>query len=199
MTERKLSATDAALRARITELSVHIPCGWLRGPVPTTYKWNGVHRLWQSCPDEDSPEKWDSWDVSQALDLCIICVRATAGGPSRWAWLACDYCRAVNTALEARWGFRPFPLGRHSLMNGVGVRGGVPPEVRKEQIARLKEFAKSSGNLRNWRHQEYLRMAGRFDPLADIALRIWQQEWPPGRSTSWDAFSRLTGIELTGR
>jgi hypothetical protein len=27
MTEEKLSATDAALRRRITELSVHIPCG----------------------------------------------------------------------------------------------------------------------------------------------------------------------------
>jgi hypothetical protein len=33
MTERKLSATDAALRERITELSVHIPCGGLRDPL----------------------------------------------------------------------------------------------------------------------------------------------------------------------
>jgi hypothetical protein len=33
MTERKLSAADAALRERIVELSMHIPCGGLRGPV----------------------------------------------------------------------------------------------------------------------------------------------------------------------
>jgi hypothetical protein len=33
MTEQQLSAADAALRERITKLSVHIPCGRLRGPV----------------------------------------------------------------------------------------------------------------------------------------------------------------------
>ena len=64
------------------------------------------------------------------VDLCIICFRATAGGTSRWAWLACENCRAVNESIESRWGFRPFALGRHSLMNGIGVRGGSPPEVQ---------------------------------------------------------------------
>ena len=95
--------------------------------------------IWQSCGDEDSPEKWEGFDVSREYDLCVICFRATAGGRSRWAWLACEDCRAVNTALEAAWGFRPFALGRHSLMNGIGVRGGSPPEVEDEQIARLWE------------------------------------------------------------
>ena len=78
MVERKLSATDAALRERITELSVHIPCSDLRGP---------VHGRWQSCRDEDSPEKWEGCDVSREYDLCIVCFRATAGGTSRWALL----------------------------------------------------------------------------------------------------------------
>jgi hypothetical protein len=197
MTERKLSATDAALRERISELSVHVPCGRLRGPVPTTCKWHELHRRWQSCPDEDSPEKWEGWDVSHALDLCIICFRATAGGPTRWSWLACDNCRAVNTALEIKWGFRPFAVGRHSLMNGIGVSGGAPPEVQKEQIARLVAFAKGDDRLRKWRRDEYTRLASRFDPLADIPLRVWQQEWVPGRSASWDAFWRLTGLEIS--
>jgi hypothetical protein len=89
MTERKLTATDAALRDRITGLSVHVPCGGLRGP---------VHGRWQSCPDEDSPEKWEGCDVSREYELCIICFRATAGGSSRWALLVCDDCRAVNMA-----------------------------------------------------------------------------------------------------
>ena len=57
---------------------------------------------WQSCRDEDSPEKWEDCDVSRQYDLCIICFRATAGGISRGAWLACKDCRAVNKALEAR-------------------------------------------------------------------------------------------------
>jgi hypothetical protein len=198
MTERKLSATDAALRKRITELSVHIPCGGLRGPVPTTCKWEHLHGRWQSCMDEDSPAKWGGCDVSRALDLCIICFRATAGGPTRWSWLACGDCRAINTAIESASGFRPFALGRHSLMNGIGVRGGGPPEVQTEQIARLVAFAKGDGRLRNWRREEYARLASRFDPLADVPLRVWQQQWPPGASASLDAFSRLTGVELSG-
>ena len=57
MTKRKLSATDTALRERITELSVHIPCGWLRGPVRRTPH-GGFSARWQSCPDEDSLKKW---------------------------------------------------------------------------------------------------------------------------------------------
>ena len=129
--ERKLSAADAALRERITELSVHIPCGGLRGPLQRKSRaYPGLPIRWQSCRDEDAPQKWAACDVSRERDLCIICFRATAGGTSRWAWLACDDCRAVNDAIESRWGFRPFALGRHSLMNGIGVRGGSPPDVQ---------------------------------------------------------------------
>jgi hypothetical protein len=198
MTKRKLSATDTALRERITELSVHIPCGWLRGPVRRTPH-GGFSARWQSCPDEDYPEKWEGCDVSSEYDLCIICVRATAGGTSRWSWLACKDCRAVNEALESAWGFRPFALGRHSLMNGIGVRGDSSPEVRDAQIARLMEFHKHIQSLYEWEKQEYSRLASRFDPLADVPLNAWQQEWPPGRGASWDAFSRLTGLEPPGR
>jgi hypothetical protein len=187
MSGRKLSAADAALRERIVELSVHIPCGNLRGP---------MHGRWQSCRCEDSPEHWEGCDVSSAKDLCIICFRATAGGTSRWSWLACENCRKVNEALprlESQYGDRPFPLGRHSLMNGIGVRGGAPPEVQEEQIARLVAFAKGDDRLREWHRREYPRLASRFDPLADIPLRVWQTEWPPSLEASVDAFARLLG------
>jgi hypothetical protein len=183
MTKQKLSAADAALRARITELSVHIPCGGLRGP---------IDGRWQSCHDEESPESWLGCDVSRAKDLCIICFRATAGGTSRWSWLACENCRRVNDAL-ARYDGRKFALGRHSLMNGIGVGLGAPPEVQEEQIARLAAFARGHGRLSEWRSREYPRLAGRFDPLADIPLRVWQAEWPPSREASVDAFARLLG------
>ena len=135
--------------SELLELSVHIPCGGLRGPLQRR---GGASRLpvrWQSCPDEDSPEVWEGCDVSREKDLCIMCFRATAGGRSRWAWLACENCCAVNTSIESRWGFRPFALGRHSLMNGIGVRGGSPLEVREAQIARLAEFAKGDDRLRD--------------------------------------------------
>ena len=147
MTEPKLSVADAALRERIVELSVHIPCGGLRGP---------VHGRWQSCGCEDSPDRWEGCDVSREKDLCVICFRATAGGTSRWSWLACADCRRVNASiasLESKYGDHPFALGRHSLMNGIGVGGGAPPEVQQEQIARLAAFAKGDDRLREWRRR----------------------------------------------
>lgn len=192
MIDRQLSDADKALHERITELSVHIACGGLRGPVRPEHNPYGPGR-WQSCPDEDSPERWPGHDVSREYDLCVICVRATAGGTSRWAWLACDDCREINDRIGSRWGLRPFDLGRHSIMNGVAVRGGSPPDVQQEQIERLVEFVSSRGSLRGWRNQEYRRLAGRFDPLADVPLRVWQQEWPPGRGASRDAYTRLFG------
>lgn len=187
MTEREFSAADAALRQRITELSVHITCGFLRGP---------IEGRWQSCPDEDSPEIWAGSDVSRAEDLCIVCARGTAGGVSRWSWLGCQDCRAINDAVAQTWGFRPLALGRHSLMNGIGVRGGASPEERKKQTERLAEFARNTQRLRDWRLQEFRRLATDFDPGADIPLPDWQRRWPPGRDPSMDAFARLLNREL---
>lgn len=194
MTQQELSAADAALRERIAELSVHIPCGGLRGPLQlhTPSRPDRAVR-WQSCRDEDHPVTWSDADVSREHDLCIICLRATAGGRSRWSWLACGNCRAVNSAVESAWGFRPFALGRHSLMNGIGVKGGALPEAQRRQISQLAEFGSGHNRLRDWREDEYRRLASRFDPQADVPLHEWQQEWPPSRRASQDAFARLIG------
>lgn len=197
MTTGKLSATDTALRQRLTELCVHIPCGGLRGPVQRESALRpDLPVRWQSCPDEDSPEVWPECDVSREHDLCIVCDRATAGGTTRWAWLACRNCRAVNSALEEAWGFRPLALGRHSLMNGIGVKGGAAPEEQEDQVRRLANFAKEHSRLADWRRDESARLARAFDPLADVPLRTWQRQWPPSRAASIDAFSRLLETEL---
>lgn len=130
-----------------------------------------MHGRRQSCRDEDSAEKWEGCGVPSGKDPCIICFRATSGGTSRWAWLACADCLRVDASiarLKPEYGDRPFALGRHSLMNGLGVRGGAPPEVQQEQIPRLVAFAKGDDRLREWRRREYSRLASRFDPLADI-------------------------------
>lgn len=197
MNDHTLTPADAALRQRITELSVHIPCGRLRGPVRRRpYQPPGPLR-WQSCRHEDNPEKWEGADVSRDHDLCIICFRATAGGRSRWSWLACPDCRAVNEAIRERTGLRPFALGRHSLMNGIGVRLNAPAEVAAAQVDRLVAFSRGDSRLARWKHDEYRRLADAFDPAADVPLTQWQLQWPPGRRLSWDAFRRLLGNDPT--
>lgn len=186
-----LSSADAALREAITELSVHIPCGRLRGPVYKHYT-----HWWQSCAHEDTPQQWSGCDVSREYDLCVICARATAGGTSRWSWIGCGDCCAVNESLVSRFGYRPFALGRHSIMNGVGVRGGASSVERERQTARLLEFSRHHGTLWDWHKTEYTRLAAAFDPEADVPLSVWQQQWPPSREASVDAFSRLLDPDL---
>ena len=127
-------------------------------------------------------------------ELCIICFRGTAGGSSKWAWLACGDCRAVNVAIERRTGVRPFKLGRHSLMNGIGVRVGASAEVVDEQLAGLVRFARGDDRLRAWRDTEYPRLAAAFAPRVTVPLSVWQKRWPPGIDASWDALSRLLGL-----
>lgn len=195
--EQQLSAADAALRERITELSVHLPCGGIRGPLQLTSKSRpDLPVTWQSCRHEDSPQTWPGSNVSREYDLCAVCFRGTAGGRSRWAWIACEDCREVNTAMERAWGFRPFALGRHSLMNGIGIRAGLPSQELAAGVARLVEFARGDDRLRRWRAQEYTRLAAAFDSDADVPLREWRQEWPGGRSASIDAFSRVLDLDL---
>lgn len=192
MPEHIITPTDAAVRRRVDALSVHIPCGGIRGPVR-----RGERPRWQSCRCEDHPVRWDGADVSREHDLCIVCFRATAGGPSRWAWLACRDCRAVNAEIAEVWGFAPLRLGRHSLMHGVGVRADAQPHIRGEEAARLTEFARGDVRLRDWRRTEYPRLASHFDPLADVPLTVWTREHPGDPEASRDAFARLIASRRT--
>ncbi|WP_264033512.1 hypothetical protein [Mycolicibacterium duvalii] len=82
-------------------------------------------------------------------------------------------------------------LGRHSLMNGIGVRLNASPEVQERQLARLDDFRRGDQRLRDWKRHEYPRLAASFDRGADVPLRIWQQVHPPSPEASRDAFARL--------
>lgn len=181
-TRENAAATGVAVRERLTELCVHIPCGRVRGP---------TSGRWQSCPCEDVSERWEGFDVSQECDLCIICVRGVAGGTSRWAWLGCDACRAVNDVIRAKTG-KSIPLGRHSVMNGSAIHLGASPERQREQAARLAQHARDQQDLFNWQAEEFRRLAGKFPSGDDIPLTVWQRELPPSRDCSIDAMIRLT-------
>lgn len=135
--------------------------------------------------------EWEGADVSRIVDLCVICFRGNAGGPSRWAWTACTDCRDINDDIGKLWGFKPFKLGRHSLMNRIGVRGGLNPEQRAAAFQHLDEFRKGDSDLRAWRATEYGQLASRYEPLADVPLTTWQRDWPPSKEASRDAFDRL--------
>ena len=187
-----LSPADSALRERITELSVHIPCGRLRGPV------HKPDDRWQSCNCEDAPRRWDDRDVSSEYDLCLVCTRATAGSSTRWAWLACEDCRAVSAEVTEKFGARPFALGRHGAMNVNGMFAKRPPGDLDHHVGWLERFPGLRRSLADWHRSEYRLLASVFDSEADIPLTTWQRQWPPGPVASRDAFNRLLVLDRSG-
>ena len=100
-----------------------------------------------SCQDRSDEwrETWSRWDIAYLLKLCSLCARNTVDAGTRWSWLACGMCREVNLAIRDIVGADRgvLPLGRHSLMNGLGLRGS--PKVSDEVF---EDFARSAPILR---------------------------------------------------
>ena len=181
-----LQPTTPRPAGREWALTVHLPCVRLRG-------WAGRP---QGCPCEPS-EPWPDCDVSRALDLCLVCARGTAGGTSRWSWLACGRCRAVETALRDWLGIRVLPLGRHSLMNGVGVRSTASSEQAAAFAVRFEGLGLGWSRLDDWGTAEARRLADALDePGPDVPLERWQVAFPPSVTSSIDAYARVLGTPL---
>ncbi len=174
-------------RPRPWELSVHLPCARLRG-------WAGRR---QGCPCEPS-EPWPDCDVSRAQDLCLVCARGTAGGTTRWSWLACASCRSVEKALQDWLGIRVLPLGRHSLMNGVGLRVAEASEGEVDAFAvRLEGLGLGWDRLFDWGAAEARRLADSLVGVGpDLPLAAWQAAFPPSTTASLDAYERILETPL---
>ena len=179
--------SDPSTRRQPWRFAVHLPCARLRG-------WAG--RV-QGCPCEPS-EPWPSCDVSRALDLCLVCARGTAGGTTRWSWLACTHCRAVDRALRDWLGMRVLPLGRHSIMNGVGLRVAEASQDDVDAFAvRFEGLGLGWDRLYVWGAAEARRLADRLvDTGPEVPLERWQADFPPSVSASLDAYERLLDTPL---
>lgn len=169
------------------QLLVHLPCLQVRG-------WAGRE---QGCPCKPA-EPWPGCDVSRALDLCTVCARGTAGGTTRWSWLACTHCRSVEHALQDWLGIRVLPLGRHSLMNGVGLRVAGASEAEAAAFAvHFEGLGLGWERLSAWGAAEARRLADRLgDGGPDVPLATWQKAFPPSVEASLDAYERILGTSL---
>lgn len=194
---RPVSATDAALRSVINEFVVHVPCGGIRGPIGRLFARCDCpvnDGLWQSCPCEDEPVRWENCDVSRQVDLCLLCARGTAGGVTRWSWLGCGSCRSVNEAASRSLGYRAVPLGRHSIMNSVGVRVAAQGEEVRRGHDELVGMARTWGDLDAWFDVEVQRLAASQGWTGkQVQLRTWKDRLPSSRAASRSALRRFFG------
>ena len=86
---------------------------------------------------------WNGFDVPAAVELCYCCGLVPLRSGSRWSVWLCDGCKPRAIDLNGRAGRPIVPLGRHSMMHGIGMSGPVK-EDESEEIA---AFCAAAGGL----------------------------------------------------
>jgi hypothetical protein len=121
-------------------------------------------------------EPWPGFDINERATLCRCCAVEILPSGSRWSVWFCDDCKQRVLGLNDAVGGVVIPIGRHTLMNRIGIRGTTiagardgGPETRREidrfvdavfmlqrQMERLDEWCA----LRTAHDVEHLGMAG---------------------------------------
>jgi hypothetical protein len=90
------------------------------------------------------------------------------------------------------------PLGRHSIMNGIGISmSATRPEVEDGAIA-LIAFSQKSVELSDWGHLQTRTLFESVPAWADrkvITVIEWQKKFKASKKNSRDAFAAYYGVE----
>jgi hypothetical protein len=133
-------------------------CFTLRGPFP--YVWNDTdYSFVQECrcerdarpPGERAP-KWISFDFNTAAELCRGCGAVALRSGTRWSIWFCDECRDRAVERNREVGTAVVPIGRHSLLHGLGLPGSPAPAGRDVDafVARFGSLAERMRLVDDW-------------------------------------------------
>jgi hypothetical protein len=137
----------------------------------------------QRCRCEPAdPKEWRS-DLTERAHLCGCCRLELLRSGSRWSVWFCDECKERVRELNARLGRYVIPIGRHSMMAGVGVPGQVLVNATEEELVAISEVLRSElqgmvssidrlTHFASERTDELARL-GHLDGLPSIALDSW--------------------------
>jgi hypothetical protein len=134
--------------------------------------------------------------------LCNICARLPLKDAERWSWLGCRICFAVDARVAERLGGKRFiPLGRHSIMNGAGVRlSTLKGPGLTAQLEGVQVMWASWDLLFEWGAAEVARLVaeakGRLDEPADaVPFPQWEEWFPAGRGASANAYAAMLALQ----
>lgn len=88
-------------------------------------------------------ERWGNFDFNVAVELCRCCGRVPLRSGSRWSVWLCEECKPRVLALNGRFGRTIVPIGRHSMMHGIGI----PGPVTENDAEAIEEFVGSANGL----------------------------------------------------
>ena len=128
-------------------------------------------------------------DCPSGYHLCQLCAALLAGGTGRFSWHVCKVCLKFNRKLAKDYGFS-LPLGRHSLMNGLGIPLSASDEVRDAVIEDLMRSLNAAGALADW---GLLQARVLFE-----SVPAWKRE-PFVLLDTWEAKFALGTVKATSR
>jgi len=120
---------------------------------------------------------------------------------SRYTWLVCDDCLAVNRAVGSVMGSSgggALPVGRHSIMNGVRFGGGDLSDERiRDLTAWLRGLTKVWFRMFDWGPEEASRLGTVVGDVGEaVPLPEWLDRFPHSDGASVDAFCRFVDYDL---
>ncbi len=111
-----------------------------------------------SCDRRRDP-RWPRFDFNEHVHLCRCCRSYTLASGSRWSVWFCDACKGRVRLFNHGMGRTVIPIGRHSLMAGVGIEGVALAQTDRAEIDRL--VARFSDDMQS--------LVGAMTGLADAA------------------------------
>ncbi|HVA10428.1 MAG TPA: hypothetical protein VNG12_27250, partial [Acidimicrobiales bacterium] len=129
--EEHAMSPNPALEGLSDDAAVCGSCHQVRGTALA-----GFHQRCACEPVPDPDEPRFGQDFLMAAELCRCCGLVLLPSGSRWSVWFCPPCTRLARSFNEQLGRCVIPIGRHSLMNGVGLKGtGLPPVSRTHGYA----------------------------------------------------------------
>jgi hypothetical protein len=171
----------------------------IRTPVPASDSAGSgqqdVRRFRQCCRSEGADEeRWPRFDFNCYLELCRCCGVEPIRSGSRWSLFFCEECKVRVLAFNRAVGHWVTPIGRHTAMHGLLVRGNEPfdPHVAERFVGAIRGLFAGIDHLDEWAGrvvQENLAELG-FAAGEEVGLSDYLQA-TSGRIDKEHAFQRL--------
>jgi hypothetical protein len=131
----------------LSQMVVCRNCGEMAGPwrlLRGTQGWEQLCACQSSTLREQRIEidQWIGFDFNELATLCYGCGTQVLRSGWRFSVWFCDDCKARVRRINEEFQFALIPIGRHSLMAGVGLNGSA---TRDE--ARIQRFVDQLGSL----------------------------------------------------
>ncbi len=118
-----------------------------------------------SCRSTGQNRIWPDYDYNEHTHLCECCLGRRLRSGSRWSVWFCEPCKRRVIAVNRELGATVIPIGRHSLMSGVGLHG---PEIDEPRVARftkdLLSLFSRQDHLHEWSRARLERLVAATSP-----------------------------------